>query len=115
MSSSPLSNFRKSTSKDEEVNIQFDTHNIRKAAMVLRALNHNLRQEIIKLIFREENITVTEIYHKLGLEQSVASQHLAILRKAGILLTNRDGKHVHYTINTHRIDEIGVFAKHVVG
>ncbi|RYD71282.1 MAG: transcriptional regulator, partial [Sphingobacteriales bacterium] len=51
-------------------------------------------------------ITVTEIYVRLRLEQSVASQHLAILRRAGIVTTQRDGKFIYYTVNYKRIDEI---------
>jgi DNA-binding transcriptional ArsR family regulator len=43
---------------------------------------------------------------QLRLEQSVASQHLAILRRAGIVKTERDGKFIHYTINHNRIADI---------
>jgi ArsR family transcriptional regulator, virulence genes transcriptional regulator len=42
----------------------------------------------------------------LRLEQSVASQHLAILRKAGVLNTDRDGKFIYYSLNKERIEEI---------
>ena len=49
------------------------------------------------------------------LEQSVASQHLAILRKAGIVNTERDGKFIFYTVNYKRIDEISQFVKDLVG
>jgi DNA-binding transcriptional ArsR family regulator len=47
-------------------------------------LNHKLRQQILALIETEKKITVTEIYVRMRLEQSVASQHLAILRRAGL-------------------------------
>ncbi|HEU4609081.1 MAG TPA: ArsR family transcriptional regulator, partial [Chitinophagaceae bacterium] len=49
---------------------------------------------------------VTEIYIRLRLEQSVASQHLAILRRAGIVRTDRDGKFIYYSVNTSRISAI---------
>jgi DNA-binding transcriptional ArsR family regulator len=58
------------------------------------------------LIDEEKKITVTEIYVRLRLEQSVASQHLAILRKAGIVNTERDGKFIYYLINHKRVDEL---------
>ncbi len=90
-------------------------HNIKKAALVLRALNHKLRQQVIKTIYENKRLTVTELYVKLRLEQSVASQHLAILRKAGIVSTERDGKFIFYTINTSRIEAINVFVKNLVG
>lgn len=87
-------------------NLKINYHNLKKAALVLRALNHKLRQQILNLIETEKKITVTEIYVRLRLEQSVASQHLAILRRAGIVTTQRDGKFIYYTVNYKRIDEI---------
>src|SRR5580765_9073377 len=92
-----------------------DYHNIKKAAMVLRALNHKLRQQVIKTIHENKKLTVTQLYVKLRLEQSVASQHLAILRKAGIVSTERDGKFIFYTINFTRIEAINEFVKNLVG
>ncbi len=86
--------------------LKINYHNLKKAALVLRALNHKLRQQILTLIETEKKITVTEIYVRMRLEQSVASQHLAILRRAGIVSTQRDGKFIYYTVNYTRIDEI---------
>ncbi len=86
--------------------LKINYHNLKKAALVLRALNHKLRQQILNLIESEKKITVTEIYVRLRLEQSVASQHLAILRRAGIVTTQRDGKFIYYTVNFKRIEEI---------
>ena len=88
---------------------------IKKAALVLRALNHKLRQQIIKTIFDHKRITVTELYVKLRLEQSVASQHLAILRKADIVSTVREGKFIFYALNESRIADINQFVKNIVG
>ncbi len=86
--------------------LKINYHNLKKAALVLRALNHKLRQQILTLVETEKKITVTEIYVRMRLEQSVASQHLAILRRAGIVSTQRDGKFIYYTVNYKRIDEI---------
>jgi DNA-binding transcriptional ArsR family regulator len=79
---------------------------LKKAAIILRALNHKLRQQIIRLIDENKKITVTDIYIKLRLEQSVASQHLAILRKAGFVKTSREGKYIYYSINPERLNEV---------
>jgi len=94
--------------------LKINYHNLKKAALVLRALNHKLRQQILTLIETEKKITVTEIYVRLRLEQSVASQHLAILRRAGIVTTQRDGKFIYYTVNYKRIDEINVVIEDLV-
>jgi len=61
--------------------IQVDYVSVKKAAGVLRAINHALRQGILSLLEERGPITVTELYNRLNLEQSVASQHLAILRR----------------------------------
>jgi len=83
--------------------------NVKEAALILRALNHKLRQQILQLIDEQGKMTVTEIYVKLRLEQSVASQHLAILRKAGFVKTDRDGKFIYYSVNTSRLQELNRF------
>lgn len=99
----------KSTGLDKDLKI--DLLQLKKAALILRAINHKLRQQILKLIHQKEKITVTEIYVKLRLEQSVASQHLAILRKAGFVTTVRDGKFIYYSVNSQRLHEVNRFAQ----
>jgi len=86
--------------------VQVDFVSLKKGAMILRALNHKLRQQIVKLIDEKKKITVTEIYINLRLEQSVASQHLAILRRAGIVRTDRDGKFIYYSVDGNRVAQI---------
>lgn len=100
---------------DMPENLKINFHNLKKAALVLRALNHKLRQQILALIESEKKITVTEIYVRMRLEQSVASQHLAILRRAGIVATQRDGKFIYYTVNYKRIEEINKFVQELIG
>ncbi len=95
--------------------LRVDLLNVKKAALVLRALNHKLRQQILKLIDESGKMTVTEIYVKLRLEQSVASQHLAILRKAGFVKTERDGKFIYYFINNERLQELNKFVEELLG
>jgi DNA-binding transcriptional ArsR family regulator len=89
--------------------VRLDLLNTKKAALILRALNHQLRQQILKLIDEQGKITVTELYLKLRLEQSVASQHLAILRKAGFVKTTRNGKFIYYSVNAARLEETNKF------
>ncbi len=99
---------------DTATSLKINYHNLKKAALVLRALNHKLRQQILNLVETEKKITVTEIYVRLRLEQSVASQHLAILRRAGIVNTQRDGKFIYYTVNYERIDEINKMVEDLI-
>ena len=86
--------------------VKVDFLQVKKSSLILRALNHKLRQQILKLLEEQTKLTVTEIYVQLRLEQSVASQHLAILRRAGIVKTEREGKFIYYGLHHNRIIEI---------
>jgi DNA-binding transcriptional ArsR family regulator len=94
---------------------RIDYLNVKKASLVLRALNHKLRQQMIKLLDENGKMTVTELYVQLRLEQSVASQHLAILRRAGIVKTERDGKYIHYRVNHDRVRQINDIVDSLIG
>ena len=76
----------------------------KKALLNLRAINHKLRTQILKILDENKGITVTDIFIKLRIEQSVASQHLAALRRAGFVKTTRKGKFIYYSVNYERLN-----------
>jgi predicted transcriptional regulator len=79
----------------------FDREEARKALLAFRAINHpSIREPIISLLEEKERMTVTDIYETLGLVQSVASSHLAILKRASIVKTERS-KGVQYYVLDH--------------
>ena len=86
--------------------IYLDYGKLRRAVLTLRALNHPLRKKLVTTIEEKRKVTVTEIYSLFKIEQSVASQHLAILRRANIVTTTREGKFIFYGVNKKRIAEI---------
>jgi DNA-binding transcriptional ArsR family regulator len=86
--------------------VELDFALLRKGVLVLRAVNHKIRQGIIELLQENEKMSVTDLYIKLRLEQSVASQHLAILRRVGVVTTDRTGKFIHYSLDKKRLEEI---------
>jgi ArsR family transcriptional regulator len=79
------------------------------ACELMRALAHPLRLRILSLIDAHETLCVHDIFGTLQLEQSVASQHLRILREVGVVRAQRRGKFVYYTLNYSRLDGL----KHV--
>ena len=83
-----------------------DFHQVRKAALIIRSLNHDLRQKILEMIDVNDKITVTEIYKALSIEQSIVSQHLALLRKAGFLKTTKNKKFIYYSLNREKIQKM---------
>ncbi len=97
----------------EDINLDYT--DLRKAVLVLRAINHKLRQRIITLLEDNDSLTVTDIYIKLRLEQSVASQHLAILRRASVVNTDREGKYIYYSLNKDRLAQISKLIEELAG
>ena len=95
---------RKTEGSNDPVNLNYIA--VKSAAMTLRAINHKLRQQIMKLLEENKVMNVTDIYVKLRLEQSVASQHLAILHRANIIVAEREGKFIHYSLNYYGIYNI---------
>lgn len=74
------------------------------ASSILRALAHPLRLQILEFIDKNKSINVNKIYNTLKLEQSITSQHLRILRAAGLVKTNREGKFIHYEVNYEQVE-----------
>lgn len=79
---------------------------LKDARKILRALEHELRLDIINYLDEHPNAYVKQIYKSLDIEQSVASQHLNILRRSGLVKNERDGKNIHYSVNYELINEI---------
>jgi DNA-binding transcriptional ArsR family regulator len=100
--------------KQRETNLEIDTVQLRKAALVLRAINHALRQQMMQLLHKHGRMDVTTLYVKLKLEQSVASQHLAILRRACFVNANREGKQIYYSVNYPRLNDAAKHAKAII-
>jgi DNA-binding transcriptional ArsR family regulator len=94
---------------ESNAELRIDTLRIKKTSIVVRAINHKLRQVILQLIGEREKVTVTEIFTHLHLEQSVASQHLALLRKSGFVKTRREGKFIYYSVNRQRLLDLNKF------
>ncbi|MBB1286582.1 helix-turn-helix transcriptional regulator [Flavisolibacter sp. BT320] len=83
---------------------------LKRAGLVFRAANHKLRQQILVTLNGKGGMTVTHLYKKLNLEQSVASQHLAILRQAGLVCARREGKNVLYSVNNGKLNLLHTIA-----
>lgn len=83
-----------------------DEDRLEHASEVMRALTHDLRLQILSFIDKNKNINVNKIYNTLGLEQSITSQHLRILRLANIVTHERKGKQIFYSVNYDYVNTI---------
>ena len=89
-----------------DFSLEIKSFKLKKAELVLQALNHPLRQKILAFIHTHTDVRVTTIQEQLHLEQTVTSQHLSILRKAGFVESRREGKHVFYSINYPKLEQV---------
>jgi DNA-binding transcriptional ArsR family regulator len=87
------------------------TREVKAAAEVLRAVNHNLRREILSLLDNRGKLTVTDIWTTLKIEQSVCSSQLSILRSAKVVAVERSAKFKYYYVDHARLREINDFSK----
>jgi DNA-binding transcriptional ArsR family regulator len=86
--------------------LEIQTNELKKAALVFRAINHQLRLKMVQLIHEQKRIKVTDIFVKLRIEQSEASFQLSILRKANLVCTEREGKMIYYSVNYDQLRQL---------
>lgn len=67
-------------------------------AAFAKAIAHPTRVRILRLLARKEARMCSHIVDELPLAQSTVSEHLRILREAGLVQANEDGPRVGYCI-----------------
>jgi DNA-binding transcriptional ArsR family regulator len=82
-------------------------------AEFFRALGSPVRIGLLQLL-REGEQTVGALQAALGLDSSGTSQHLAALRKQGLVATRRDGTSVYYRVRDPRVIELLELARAVL-
>jgi|ERR1019366_6247000 DNA-binding transcriptional ArsR family regulator len=96
------------TKENSKYQIRLEYSRLKRAAEILNVVDHPIRKEIISLIEAKKKLSVTDLHAKLRLEQSIASQHLAVLRKAEVIKAKREGKFICYSINEKRLAQIAI-------
>jgi ArsR family transcriptional regulator len=79
-----------------------------------RTLGHPIRVRVVGLL-RDGEMTVGQLQAELGIDSSGASQHLAAMRRAGILEARKEGTSVHYSVRDPRIFQLMESARQVIG
>ena len=72
---------------------------------VFKALNDPTRREILALL-QEKDLTAGEIAEKFSMTFPSISHHLDLLKQAKLVLTEKEGQYVYYSLNTTVVDEI---------
>jgi len=80
------------------------TELIRLHASFCKGLADPKRLQIINAL-RDGPLSVSEICSRLGLHQTNASQHLAVLRQRGLARSRREGRRIYYELTSPKIAE----------
>jgi ArsR family transcriptional regulator len=74
----------------------FDAQFLETATETLRAIAHPIRIAIVDMLYKKKQMSVTEIFEQLGIEQAIASHHLRILKNQNVTDVKRIGKNSMY-------------------
>ena len=66
-------------------------------ALICKAFAHSRRLQILDLLGQEER-GVSELQEALGISKTNISQHLSILKSAGVVATRREGKQIYCSL-----------------
>ena len=76
-----------------------------KHTLDFQALSHPVRLNILKTLTRG-SICVCDLVKLTGKRQPFISQHLSILRQAGLVTTRREGWNIYYQLNYAKLAEL---------
>ncbi|GEK34542.1 ArsR/SmtB family transcription factor [Kurthia sibirica] len=94
---------------------------------IFKALSNETRLQIVEWLkepekhfppsqdindFENVGVCVTQFHEKLNVTQSTASQHLAILNRAGLVTTSRRGKWTYYKRNEETFQQLKELVEH---
>ena len=73
---------------------------LEESAEKLRAIAHPVRLAIIEWLFQKKEMTVTELFEALDIEQATMSHHLRLMKDQKIVKVKREGKNsIYYLAN----------------
>ena len=74
-------------------------------SLAFKALNDKTRREILELL-REKDMAAGEIGEKFNMTGPSISHHLDLLKRAGLIESQKKGQFIIYSINTTVLDDI---------
>ena len=73
--------------------------------LLFKALNDPTRRAILELL-KNKDLTAGEIADKFNISWPSISHHLELLKRAGLVVSMKEGQYVYYSINTTVMDEM---------
>ena len=82
-------------------------------AEFFKTLGHPARIRVLELLSLREH-AVAEMVPHVGVEPANLSQQLAVLRRAGLVTTRKEGAAVHYSLTSPHVAELLVAARRIL-
>ena len=76
---------------------------MKKAAELFKILSVDRRIEIIELL-KKGTMNVNALAKSIGITQSAVSQHLRVLKAAGLVNDEREGYWIHYSLDRQALE-----------
>jgi DNA-binding transcriptional ArsR family regulator len=83
--------------------MQDSYHDPDELARILKVLSVGTRVRIVQLL-RKQALCVNALAARLDVTQGAVSQHLRIMRDAGLVIDEKRGYHVHYRLNEETLE-----------
>ena len=83
----------------------FDS-DLQDAAILYKALGHPARLQILRYLAETRVCITGDISEELPLSRTTVNQHLAELKKAGLIQGHVRGRHTNYCLNPGKIKEL---------
>ncbi len=95
---------------------------IKELVEIFKALSDPTRLRLVKLLTDCQPgacsggaLCVNALAHRLGVTQSAVSQHLRILRQAGLVRSDRRGSFMHYSLDPDGLDKYKAALRETLG
>lgn len=83
-------------------------------AELCKTLANPKRLEILEILKGHTEISVNEMSELLEIPKANTSQHLAVLRQAGVVATRKDGINVYYSLRSPKISEACALTRQIL-
>ncbi len=83
-------------------------------AQLCKTLSNPKRLEILDVLKDAGEVTVNALSEALEIPKANTSQHLAVLRQAGVVNSRRDGINVYYSLRSERISEACALTRQIL-
>ncbi|MGW5049871.1 ArsR/SmtB family transcription factor [Actinokineospora sp. NPDC004072] len=82
-------------------------------AEFFKTLGHPARIRVLELLSQREH-AVAEMLPEVGVEAANLSQQLAVLRRAGLVVTRKEGSTVYYSLTSPDVAELLAVARQIL-